>query len=238
MKPQTKKEYLEQLVSEKSQWSRRLTDAEKKLGFLGWHERGYLPHCDFPGLVQLVTFRLRDSMPLSRRGEWEHLLKIEEVKARRSKLDEYLDKGVGNCDLRDAEIAQLAEDALLYFDQDRYALLAWCIMPNHVHVLFHVRQTPLSKVIQSWKIRTASQAGRSRHVKSSPQTSLQPFWQREYWDTYMRNSDQERNAIKYIEMNPVKSRLCHAPENWPFSSARYRDKFSRLKLPKKEIYVG
>ena len=42
----------------------------RALGFFGWHERGYLPHCDFPGLVEFVTFRLADSMPTSRRGEW------------------------------------------------------------------------------------------------------------------------------------------------------------------------
>src|SRR6059036_1400901 len=31
--------------------------------FLGWHARGYLPHCDKPGLIQFVTFRLDDAMP-------------------------------------------------------------------------------------------------------------------------------------------------------------------------------
>src|SRR5216684_8537494 len=28
-----------------------------------WHSRGYLPHCDTPGLLQAVTFRLADSLP-------------------------------------------------------------------------------------------------------------------------------------------------------------------------------
>jgi hypothetical protein len=69
MHPKTKREYLRQLVEGKNHWSRPLTDAEKALGFLGWHERGYLPHFDFPDLVQFVTFRLEDSMPASRRGE-------------------------------------------------------------------------------------------------------------------------------------------------------------------------
>ena len=80
MKPQTKREYLRELVAEKNRWSgRQLTAEARALGFLGWHERGYLPHCDFPGLVQFVTFRLADSMPASRRGEWEHLLAIEDL---------------------------------------------------------------------------------------------------------------------------------------------------------------
>lgn len=82
--PKTKREHLRQLVEEKNHWNRPLTEAERAQGFLGWHERGYLPHCDYPGLLQLVTFRLADSLPASRRGEWEHLLKIENLRERRT----------------------------------------------------------------------------------------------------------------------------------------------------------
>lgn len=237
MKQQTKREYLKQLVSEKNRWSRPLTDEDKALGFLGWHERGYLPHCDFPGLVQFVTFRLADSMPASRRDEWEHLLKIEDVRERRSKLEEYLDLGIGSCQLRDVEIAGLMEHTLMHFHNQRYELLAWCVMPNHVHVLVHVLQTPLGIVIRSWKqfIETAMQAGASTRRAWRP--ALQSFWQREYWDTFMRNEDQERKGVNYIENNPVKARLCRAPEDWQFSSARRRDKFRRLNLQKEKAYA-
>jgi len=40
-------------------------------GFLGWHERGYLPHFDAPNVTQFVTFLLRDAFPVTRRREWE-----------------------------------------------------------------------------------------------------------------------------------------------------------------------
>jgi hypothetical protein len=49
MLPRTQREYLRELVADKNRGSRRLADEERALGFLGWHERGYLPHCDFPG---------------------------------------------------------------------------------------------------------------------------------------------------------------------------------------------
>ena len=130
MIPRTKREYLRQLVDAKNKSFRPLTDEEKALGFLGWHERGYLPHCDYPGLIQFVTFRLGDSMPASRRGEWEHLFKIEDVREKRTKLEEYLDRGVGECHLRNARIAKLTEEALLHFHNERYELQAWCVMPN------------------------------------------------------------------------------------------------------------
>ena len=169
MHPKPKREYLRELVAEKNRWAdRQLTEEERALGFLGWHERGYLPHCDFPNLVQFVTFRLADSMPESRRGEWEHLLKIEDDREKQTKLEEYLDRGVGECHLRDPRVAKLAEDSMLHFHNERYELLGWCVMPNHVHVLVHVWNWPLWKMVQSWKRFIQTQANRSAAERRSP----------------------------------------------------------------------
>jgi putative transposase len=244
MHPKTKRESLRELVVERNRWSgRQLTGEEKAIGFLGWHERGYLPHCDFPNLVQFVTFRLEDSMPAVRRGEWEHLLKIEDARERRLKLEEYLDRGVGKCLLQDTQIAKIAEDALLHFHKERYKLLAWCIMPNHVHVLADVQMTPLGKIIQNWKVHIESQVRKtmlperrapSRLVDKlaldtpTRWSALQLKWQREYWDTFMRDAEQTRKAIRYTEANPVEARLRRRPEDWEFSSARFRDGYRRL----------
>lgn len=228
MTPRTKRQYLRELVSEKNKAHHALTEEEKALGFLGWHERGYLPHCDFPGLVQLVTFRLADSMPASRRGEWEHLLAIEDNQEKRTKLEAYLDRGVGECLLRDARMATIVERALLHSHGANYELLAWCVMPNHVHALVHVWQTPLAKLLQSWKSFTAGAI--NDYLNRSGR-----LWEPEYWDTFMRDEEQERKAVHYIESNPVKAKLCRAPEDWLFSSARFRDEYRRLKLPGAEV---
>lgn len=245
MPPRSKREYLSELIADKNRWSCPLTDEETALGFLGWHERGYLPHCDFPNLVQFVTFRLEDSMPASRRGEWEQLLKIEDIREKRLKLEDYLDRGIGKCYLRDARIAKIVEEALLHFHGGHYELLAWCVMPNHVHVLVDVRMIPLWKIVQNWKVHSAQEAGRllrverraparqvSRKVVDEPSrcSALRPFWQREYWDTFMRDEEQERKAVRYIENNPVKAKLCREPKQWPFSSARFRDEYGRLAI--------
>jgi hypothetical protein len=45
-------------------------------GFRGWHERGFLPHRDEPGLTQFVTFHLADSYPTAMRSEWATLQAI------------------------------------------------------------------------------------------------------------------------------------------------------------------
>lgn len=252
MTRRTKREYLRNLVAEKNRWFRPLTDEEKALGFLGWHERGYLPHCDYPGLVQFVTFRLADSMPANRRGEWEHLLAIENVREKRTKLEEYLDRGLGACHLRDARTARIVEDALLFFHDERYELLAWSVMPNHVHVLVHVWRVPLWKLIQSWKRSVATRAEPILAERQPParrdleEASNAPArraalqWQREYWDTFMRDEAQERTAIRYVESNPVKVGLCRTAGDWLVSSARFRDAYCRLVLMtgKKEAETG
>ena len=204
------------------------------------------------GLVQFITFRLCDSMPTSRKGEWEHLLAIAErsnaprssagarsiasqvpdqteahrraAREQRVKLEEYLDRGFGECFLRDPRIATMMETALRFHHGSRFELLAWVVMPNHVHALIKVGNTPLSKIIQNWKSIVAVKANQMLGRTGD-------FWQLDYWDTFMRNEEQKTKAVRYIENNPVKAKLCRAPEEWPFSSARFRDPQTReLKL--------
>ena len=61
-------------------------------------------------------------------------------------------------------------------------------------------------------------------------SALQSFWQREYWDTFMRDEAQEQIAIRYIENNPTKAKLLLNPNEWPGSSARFRDECGILRF--------
>src|SRR5437867_8856638 len=71
--------------------------------FLGWHERGYLPHFDAPYVTQFVTFMLHDAFPVTRRREWEGILNESDDSQRRRKLEAWLDRGHGECWLRRAD---------------------------------------------------------------------------------------------------------------------------------------
>ena len=212
---------LHQLVKGKQAWAEPMDESSKALGFAGWHQRGYLPHRDTPGLTQFVTFRLHDSFPNSRRSEWEAMLRIGDSRQKRTRLEEYLDKGFGPCWLRQPGIGALAEGAVRHFDGERYRLLSWVIMPNHIHVLVQIAQVPLAQILQSWKRFIAREANKLLQREGS-------FWEREYWDTYMRDAEQLIRARRYIDQNPVKAHLVRDATDWPWSSARLRDAYGRL----------
>ena len=212
---------LRELVHGKRKYSSSLRIEHAKLGFRGWHERGYLPHRDEPGLVQFITLRLTDSFPESLRDEWEHLFEIEDDRERRTQLERYLDKGRGECFLRRKDVAKVVEDAFRYLDGRRYHLRAWVIMPNHVHLLIHITNTPLSWILENRKGFTARQVNKLLGRKGR-------FWQEDYWDTFMRDEEHEGKTRRYIENNPVKAGLVALKREYQWSSARYRDQFEKL----------
>jgi REP element-mobilizing transposase RayT len=114
-------------------------------------------------------------------------------------------------------VAALVEGALRHFDGERYRLLAWCVMPNHVHALIETHEGfPLAGVLHSWKSFTSRKAGKL--VGRSGR-----FWQREYLDRYVRNAEHYQAVLAYIEENPVKAGLAKVKTEWPWSSARFRD---------------
>jgi REP element-mobilizing transposase RayT len=215
---------LQKLVKGKKAWTEPLSDEATAQGFLGWHQRGYIPHCDFPDVTQFVTLRLDDSMPASRRSEWEALLHLEDKRERRTKLEEYLDRGFGECPLKQPAIAELAENALRFFDGQRYRVQAWVIMPNHIHVLVDIWQTPLAEIDKSWKQFIARKANRLLGCEGR-------LWEREYWDMVIEDEEHRRKSVRYIEANPVKALFVREARDWGWSSARWRDEYGRLPEP-------
>jgi putative transposase len=174
----------------------------------GWHSRGYLPHFDSPETVQFVTFRLADSLPAAvvkalghREGNVHH-------------IERGLDAGFGACWLRKPEIASVVQDALLHFDGERYRLLAWCLMPNHVHIVILDGQ-PLTDIVRSWKSFTARRA-------NTLLDRTGPFWHADYFDRYMRNEEHLAQTVEYVEQNPVKAGFVSAADDWFWGSARFR----------------
>jgi putative DNA methylase len=175
----------------------------------GWRSRGYLPHFDSPEIVQHIVFRLADALSPATKAELRSLPPAE----RNTRVLDALRQGHGARLLSDPAIAGIVEDALLHFDGERYRLLAWCIMPSHVHVLLEqVEGFALSTVVQSWKSFTAKAANDALGRSGS-------FWANEYYDRFMRNEAHLETTRAYIINNPVVAGLCASPEDWRYSSA-------------------
>ena len=99
------------------------------------------------------------------------------------------------------QIAAVVADTLRLFDEKKYRLFAWCIMPNHVHVVMRVFPThELADVLHSWKSYTAKEANRILNKHGA-------FWQREYYDHLLRDEAEFERALKYVVENPVKAGL-------------------------------
>ncbi len=179
----------------------------------GWHSRGYVPHLDTPGLIQAVTFRLADSLP---KQVWAVLAERPEEEERRTLVERELDRGLGSCLLADPMNAAMVENAFLHFDGERYRLLAWVVMPNHVHVLVETREGwSVGNLVHSWKSFTANRISARRGRRGR-------VWQPDYFDRFIRDDRHLAAAILYMEQNPVKAGLVAKAEEWPYSSARLR----------------
>ena len=189
---------------------------------LGWHSRGYLPHFDGGELAQFITFRLNDSLPRNLLVRLKEELKFEPSaqasSIMRRRVEAYLDQGHGSCYLRDRRVAEMVQKALLFHDPVKYNLVAWVVMPNHAHMLCTpCAEYSLAEIMHSIKSFTSSEANRILNRAGR-------FWQKEYFDRYIRNTRQFSKTVSYIENNPVKANLCVRPEQWQFSSARFRNK--------------
>ncbi|MCI1324268.1 MAG: BREX-1 system adenine-specific DNA-methyltransferase PglX [Prevotella sp.] len=191
-------------------------DARRVVSYLNKKEYvsigyGKLPHWYQSGKTQFITFRLDDSLPQTKLQElsdfkaqwikdnpepWTQPIQEKYNHEIRKKIDKWLDQGMGSCILAKKEIRKIVEDALLHYDGVNYALYAYVIMPNHVHLLL----TPLvdeepNKMVGSVKSFTA-------HAINKTLGQYGNVWQREVFDRIVRDEDNFEQYVNYIDNNP------------------------------------
>jgi REP element-mobilizing transposase RayT len=98
----------------------------------------------------------------------------------------------------------------VWSDQARGWLVhRYLLMPDHLHMICAPGSEPPCRLrtwIAYWK-RLASQA----------MPADQSFrWQRDGWDTQIRNGDHLNRKWGYIRQNPVRAGLCSESEAWPY----------------------
>ena len=190
-----------------------------RFGEVTIRDRGRLPHWEKESATYFITFRLADCLPKSilDRITSERIAIVETANQLHRSLspderrkiqrlsspiiEKYLDSGAGACHLRNPAVAEDVANTLRHFDDRRYRLFAWCVMPNYVHVV--VRLLPgqvLAEVIHSWKSFSAKRANTILARRGS-------FWQREYYDHLIRNEGELERSIRYVSENPGKANL-------------------------------
>jgi len=91
-----------------------------------------------------------------------------------------------------------------------FAVLAYVVMPEHVHLLVSEPKTgTLDRAIQAVKLSVARRR------------STTPFWQARYYDFNVYSAAKHTEKVRYIHRNPVARGLVAKPEEWLWSSFRH-----------------
>jgi len=90
---------------------------------------------------------------------------------------------------------------------------AFCLMPNHHHLILETYQDLLSVGLRYLNGRYA-QAFNQRHGRTG-----HLFGDR-FASFVIRDEEHLHAAIEYVLQNPVRAGLCRRAEDWPWSSAR------------------
>lgn len=196
-----------------------------------------LPHYHMDGYPLFITFRLFGSLPVEvlaqLRAQRELELKALKNKAaaeRRAvekiqfqRYDDWLDRcEFGPRWLQTESIAQIIAKEIHNLDGDRYRLVTYCIMPNHVHLLIESlvneqanhrgksANYPVTETLRLFKGRTARACNLELKRTGS-------FWQHESYDHIIRDEEELEQKILYVLNNPVKAGLVKEWKDWKFT---------------------
>lgn len=132
-----------------------------------------------------------------------------------SLIDKYEDAGYGSCVLKNDNVAKIVHDAIFFYNNKKYNVISWCIMPNHVHVLIElIENVSLSNILHSWRSFSSNEINKILNRTGR-------LWMPEYFDRFIRDNEHFNNVVNYIHNNPVKAGLVDDPTKYKWSSAGY-----------------
>lgn len=188
-----------------------------------FHRRN-LPHLYYNDGTYFITYRLFGSMPKGILSELNklynpevktdlsklELLKLENILNKYEELlntSSYLPKY-----LSDERIAKICQRTIRYYDENQYKLICYCIMPNHVHLIFKLipNNKGIAKIMQSIKRTSANESNKVLGREGI-------FWQGESFDRLIRDDTELYFTINYVIENPVKAGLIDNWEKWRYT---------------------
>ena len=199
--------------------------------------RRNLPHLHPEGHPLFITFRLANSLPIEALAKLK-ALRQRELKNSRGKspeeiydiemkhfgrYEEWLDRCLsGPRWLADETIARTITEKIHFMDGKQFHVTAYCIMPNHVHLLIesivaeHLKHRgmtakyPVTNTLRLLKGNTARACNLLLGQSGA-------FWHHESYDHYTRDEQELERIIKYILYNPAKAGLVEDWKKWKFT---------------------
>ncbi|MGD9368203.1 MAG: transposase [Desulfobacteraceae bacterium] len=86
---------------------------------------------------------------------------------------------------------------------------AYCLMPDHLHLLVSPRQGSLIDLISRWKSFSANRL-RQKGLASR-------CWQRGFYDHALRREEEVKSTAEYIVNNPIRAGLVRHWQDYPYS---------------------
>lgn len=183
-----------------------------------FHRRN-LPHLHYNEGDYFVTFRLKDSLPLKLIEELRNSLEKNpvELSIKEKKLfkryDDLLDSGnYGENSLLDKQVATIIKKAIEKYENELFQIICYCIMPNHVHIVFTILDNgkTLSDIMKLIKGSSAISINKLLDRKGN-------LWQAESFDRLIREEKELYNIVKYVLLNPVKANLVSDWKDWKYT---------------------
>lgn len=185
------------------------------------------PHWEMNEAIYHICFRLNDSIAQERLylyiQEKERIsaspkdLSQKEKFLKRfllsQKFDKLLNAGHGYCFFRKPDIAREMQSILLGRNHKRYVLHAWCIMPNHIHIIMQpLPGQTIASILQEWK-------SYSSHIINKLCNHTGSVWHKDSYNRVIRSYREYIRQINYVWNNPEKGKLQNYPWRWAWNHA-------------------
>lgn len=93
-------------------------------------------------------------------------------------------------------------------------LIAYCLMPTHIHLVLKQVQDNGISIFMSNVLNSFTRYFNIAHQRKGP------LWESEFKNVLVQTDEQLLHLTRYVHLNPVSARLTNSPEDWEYSSFR------------------
>ena len=191
------------------------------MNITSFHRRN-LPHFYQPDTTYFITFRIKGSIPLEKLLSLNNSTNKKRIMNKSAKhkinekyfyeYDRLIHKYNLKYHLNNSALADLVKNELDKYNGKDYKIICYSIMPNHVHIIFHLHENArtVGKIMQSKKRVSSFNINKYLGRKGN-------FWQAESYDHIVRNQAELEILIEYTLLNPVKAGIVDEWEEFKYN---------------------